>query len=323
MEDYRMDIKAWERMSGLLREAGAVAAGFADAGPVPDDETARYNAMLDAGCNAGMAYMANHPDVRRDPRLLLDGAKSVVSVAFSFAPPEFRDSEKPMIACYAYGDDYHDVLSRRLKKVCESMKDEFGGEYRICIDSAPVHERYWAEKAGIGRRLDNGMLAVPGHGCEVFLAEIVTTLQLGEGGEAAAPEDSMEDICLHCGACRRACPAGALGADGVVDARRCLSYLTIEHHGEWTDPVYQEAMAAQEEQRALFGCDICLRVCPLNRGLVPTRIEEFQPRREIMEIDAGDVLEMKQEDFSRIFARSPIKRAKLAGLQRNCRNLKR
>lgn len=310
-------------MSGLLREAGAVAAGFADAAPVPDDETACYNAMLDAGYNAGMAYMANHPDVRRDPRLLLDGAKSVVSMAFSFAPPKYRDPGKPMIACYAYGDDYHDVLRRRLKGICEILKDEFGGEYRICIDSAPIHERYWAEKTGVGKRLDNGMIAVPGYGCEVFLAEIVTTLQLGEGDEAAAPEDSMEDICLHCGACRRSCPAGALGEDGTVDSRRCLSYLTIEHRGEWTDPVYQEAMETPQARNTLFGCDICLRSCPLNRGLAPTRIEEFQPRLEIMELDAGDVMEMKQEEFSRIFARSPIKRAKLAGLQRNCRNLKR
>lgn len=323
MESVKRDMDVWSRMSELLREAGAVAVGFAEAGPVSDDETARYNAMLEAGYNAGMAYMANHPDIRRDPRLLLEGAKSIVSVAFSFAPPEYRNPEKPMIACYAYGDDYHDVLRRRLKEVCEILKDESGGEYRICIDSAPVHERYWAEKAGIGKRLDNGMIAVPGYGCEVFLAEIVTTLRLGNGEDVGGCKDIIDDLCRHCGACHKACPAGALGEDGVVDARSCLSYLTIEHRGEWTDPVYRKAMEAPDAKNALFGCDICLRACPLNRGLAPTEIEEFKPRREIMEIEGGDVLDMSQEEFSRVFARSPIKRAKLAGLQRNCRNLKR
>ena len=305
------------RLKDILIRSGAVAGGALRAEYVEDRAWESYLDWINNGCQAGMGYMENHLPIRRDPRLLLEGAETIISLAFPFKPLRFRDSEKGMIACYAYGSDYHDVIRARLNKAVGEMKECFGGEYRICIDSAPIMERYWA--AQIFERGDNGSVIVPGYGNMVFLAEILTTLPLERYGPlflVNASENGMSS-CNHCGRCRKACPAGAILADGRVDSRRCLSYLTIEHRGEWTSPEAIEATQTEAGKNLIFGCDLCLRCCPLNRNTPPSDIEEFDPREEVMNLTKEDVKQMKQEDFSRIFKGSPIKRCKLNGLKRN------
>lgn len=314
-----------EEIFEILRDCGACAVGTAVAGPVDRSVAYRFDSWLASGHNAGMAYMSNWREIRMDPRLLLEEARSVICTAFAYP------SSSGPIASYALGEDYHVILRKVLDEAVERMRGRYGGEYRICVDSAPILERYWAEKCGVGYRGCNGLIIVPGIGSRVFLAEIVTTLSL----PATAPlEDSCCADCRGCQErcqkrCQRYCPAGALQADGTVDARRCLSYLTIEHRGEWDD-TGAEAMATPAGRATLYGCDICQRVCPHNsdteasmRDVEIRDVEirpEFSPREEIASLTKERISEMTQEEFSRLFRNSPIKRTKLAGLRRNALN---
>ncbi|MDE5843176.1 MAG: DUF1730 domain-containing protein [Muribaculaceae bacterium] len=359
----------------LAEDSGACAAGIAPLTPVAADIMEAYTNWLGAGNQAEMHYLENHLPIREDPVLLLDGAKSIISLAFPYPAASQRLRTLPAIATYAQGDDYHDVLRTRLSGVTERLKALFGGDYRICIDSAPIFERYWAEICRIGTRADNGLITIPGYGTRIFLAEILTTLPISTFiPDPPSPvarhipnltlkkEKEGSGIpceCTHCGACRRVCPAGALRADSTVNARRCLSYLTIEHKGEWTSEGL-EAMSTPAGKRTLFGCDLCQSCCPLNShaqkenpaattqsatlplyhsapakageiyGITPAGageiserrhpLPEFSPRPRILTLTAEDILALTQPEFSLIFKGSPIKRAKLAGLQRNALN---
>ncbi|MDE6028363.1 MAG: tRNA epoxyqueuosine(34) reductase QueG [Muribaculaceae bacterium] len=309
----------WQKIIGILEKSGAVAAGIAEAGLVEDNAWRAYLDWVDNHCNAGMRYMENYPDIRRDARLLIEGAKSIISMAFPFKPSVFRDDGKGMIACYAYGEDYHDVIRKRLTVAVKEITDLFGGNHRICIDSAPVMERYWAVKAGIGERGDNGSVIVPGTGSMAFLAEIATTLKLGVESGFAGPwhKSTGPDRCTHCQVCTRRCPGGAIRPDGTVDARRCISYLSIEHRGPWIDNEALEAMATPEGRNIIFGCDLCLRICPLNTSIPPTPLPEFQPSEKILQLTKAEIAEMDQDRFSRFFKGSAIKRCKLNGIKRN------
>lgn len=344
----------------LSPECGACAAGIAEIGETPTPVVNDYIQWLDRDFAADMAYMARHLPIRTDPGLLLDQAKSIISLAFPYPDGSKRPENLPRIASYAQGSDYHDVLRSRLSGITERLRHIYGGEYRICIDSAPIFERFWAQRCGIGTRCDNGLIAVPGYGTRVFLAEILTTIPPASLpfplpaahiiGETSLPVDGFPTECTHCGACRRACPAGALQPDSSVDARRCLSYLTIEHRGPW-NPIGETAMSTPAGRRTLFGCDICQNVCPLNRSLpnpnnsypdsnIPlpdtnsslpdtnssfpnpnlthvSPLPEFLPRPEILTLTIPDILALTPESFSRLFRGSPIKRTKLAGLLRN------
>lgn len=298
-----------EEIRKILLDAGACAVGFAKCEEVDSGDWSRFESWLAQGRHAGMGYMGNHAAIRRDPRLLLDGAHTVISMAFNYRG---EPRPRPPIAAYALGDDYHEVLRDLLRKCLEHFPKDEG--YRICIDSAPILERYWARKAGIGIIGDNGSLIVPGAGSMVFLAEIITTLGL-------EPDREWTRGCGSCGACRRSCPTGALSFSGnAIDCNRCLSYLTIEHRGDWTEPVHLDALtaAASKGMAPLFGCDHCLSVCPHNRGKVrATTLPELSPRKEILSVTPQDILSMGQSDFSATFRRSPIKRGRFDGLRRN------
>lgn len=231
---------------------GAYACGVVRAMPVTAEAVARYDEWLADGNAGNMDYLGRYGEVRRDPRLLLDGegARTLIVTLFAYQDNVHPAEGVPYIAHYALGQDYHDVLRRRLRTVIGQLRPRFGGKWRICVDSAPLMERYWAARAGLGVIGDNGCLIVPGVGANFFIATIVTTAQM-------PTDDPVEGTshCLGCGRCVRACPTGALRGDGSVDARRCISYLTIESH--------DDIPADIPTGNTLYGCDVCRRACPL------------------------------------------------------------
>lgn len=287
-----------------LRAAGVVAWGVARAREVDAAVVLEFDSWLQRGCNAGMEYMEKYHDIRLDPRLLLDGAQSIISIAFPYpSPPEFSNLRW---ASYALGDDYHDVLRRRLQPVVSMIKEKYDAESRICVDSAPLLEKYWAVCAGVGYKGLNSQIIVPGFGARIFLAEIITTLGI-------EPDEPSQKKCCGCRRCIEACPGGAIIGDGTIDARKCLSYLTIECRDEMLQPDVN--LCGQ-----VYGCDICLNVCPHN-NVTPPYPDEFKPRQTILSLTTETIEKMEQPTFSTIFARSPIKRTKLAGLKRNVKSL--
>lgn len=301
-----------ETLRSRLLEAGAVAVGFADAAPLPESEIRSLDDWIAAGCNAGMDWMARHAALRADPANVLPGVRTVISCAFSYTPLEVRDPGLPHISRYAYGEDYHTVLR---DVITEALADTMpAGEWRVCVDSAPLSERYWATRAGIGFLGDNGALIVPDVGCEVFLAEILTTMAY-DADEPTAGE------CLHCGACRTACPTGAMLPSGRIDCSRCISYLTIEHRGEWSDPEAIRAMTTPAGHNALFGCDACVSACPLNSGRHDLTLSRFRPLPQVMVL-GKEIPDCSNRGFVRLFSGSALLRAGRQGLMRNARNLK-
>ncbi|MBD5357461.1 MAG: tRNA epoxyqueuosine(34) reductase QueG [Bacteroides sp.] len=302
-----------EEVRSMLLHSGAVAVGFAVAENVNERVMSHYMDWVEGGKHADMDYLRRHIPLKRNPDSVLPGVATVISMAFSYAPRAFRSPELPQIACYAYGYDYHDVIRKRLTTIVEQLKEKLGGDWRICIDSAPLAERYWALKSGIGIRGLNGSVIVAGSGGYVFLAEILSTIVF-------PPDNPSHGECKKCGACQEACPQNALYIDGCVDSRRCLNYLTIEHRGEWQGE-YALYMKTKAACQTLYGCDICLRVCPHNVGITPTNIPEFEPRSAIMTLRTEEIAQLSQEQFSALFKGSPIKRAKLAGIMRNALNI--
>lgn len=271
-------------------------------GTVDPEAVARHRRWISSGRHAEMAYMDRYHDVRADLGLLLPGARSLACVAF----PYFTDEPVRLpISLYARGRDYHEVVRERLTEIARRLP----GSSRVCVDTAPLRERYWAERLGLGFIGRNNQLIIPGLGSYFFLGFIVTTALL-----PAARSRPATTTAAGCGDCRRcvdACPGGALFSDGsALDSRRCLSYLTIEHRGPLPGPL-----------TTLYGCDICQRVCPHNATPVPTPIADFHPSPRLRELNAAQLAAMTPAEFSAIFRHSAIRRTKLAGLQRNLANL--
>ncbi len=250
-----------------------------------------------------MDYMARYPQLRVDPDGLLPGARSVISFAFPYYHPSAPGTSDVIFARYSLGDDYHDVIRARLTPIAEWIAAECHAATRVCVDTAPLFERYWAQQAGIGFCGLNGLLIVPHVGSWVLLGEILTTAQI-------PPDSPSLQSCGECRRCIEACPGHAIRPDRTVDARRCRSFLTIESR----DPILPDGISLG---RRIYGCDICQEVCPHNARPAVTTIKEFLPRPEILSLTRRDILLMDQEHFSLIFRKSAIKRAKLAGLHRN------
>ncbi len=284
------ELKQW------ATEAGAIACGVAEAGRVAQEDIDAYRRWVAAGHNGTMDYLVRYDRQRADPCELLDGARTVVSCAFPYRL--LMDSP---IASYAMGDDYHEVIRRRLGHVAEKIKTEMGGETRVCVDTAPILERYWAVRAGVGFVGRNHQLIVPGHGSAVLLGEILTTAEF-------EPDEPCALSCGDCMACVDRCPGGALSADGGFDARHCLSYLTIEYRGEFTPEVHLHGH--------LYGCDDCQLCCPHNRHPAAP-LPEFEPRRAIRSLTAADVAAMDHPTYCDTFRHTAIRRAKLPQLHRN------
>lgn len=288
------------RSKGLA--TGAVAVGWSAAEPVSREARRQYLQYLADGRFATMDYMGRHLSVRFDPRELLPGARTVISFAFSYAPAARRDDN--LIALYAYGRDYHKELPGRLRPLCRYLQQTYGAATRICVDSAPVMERYWAQRSGLGNCGRNGALIVPGAGSLCFLAEVITDAVVERS--PATPQR----LCTGCSRCVAACPTGALSADGF-HAGRCLSYLTIEHRGPW--PV-------EVEDAPLFGCDACLRACPFNHGTPPSEISAFRLRDRVRTLSPEVIKALKSDsELAELLPASPIRRAGIEGLRRNAR----
>ena len=286
---------------------GFDACGFAAAVPVDAEAVARYDRWIELGHNGCMQWAAGHRDLRRDPSMLLEGAQTVISLALNYYPTRFQPPGTLRVAYYAYGRDYHEVLREKLSKLAHFIEEITHCATRPCVDSAPIRERYWAQRAGVGFIGRNNCLIIPGKGSYFFLGEIVTTAQL-------PPDEPCTLTCGDCGKCIGACPTGALDDEGAADASRCLSCLLIENHSEdlpdWVSDVVGDRVV---------GCDECQICCLHNARAVATSIPEFSPSDAVMQLTPERVAQMTSGDFKRAFAHSAISRVRLKGLRRNAK----
>ncbi len=297
-------LRAW------AAELGFMAVGIARAEELTE-EARRLELWLSQGRQGKMQYLENHFEKRIDPRKLVEGTRSVVSLVFNYYNPEKQsDAEAPKIAMYAYGRDYHLLLRERLNTLLQRAQSEWGGEQivqgRGFVDSAPILERQWAQRAGLGWQGKNTLLLSKKRGSYFFLAELLLNQELIYDAPTSVD---------HCGTCRRcieACPTQAISPEGyILDSNRCISYLTIE---------LKEAIA--EEFRPLmqgwaFGCDVCQQVCPWNRFSQPHSEKDLLPPPTLLGMTRKDWQELQESSFKQLFANSAVKRTKYIGLRRN------
>jgi epoxyqueuosine reductase len=278
---------------------GFDAVGFAAAGTVPDGRAA-LAAYLGAGHHGGMDWMARRVDERASPPGLWPEARSVIALAISYAPPDdplalLARPDRGSIAAYARGRDYHDVIKPRLKQLARWIAESTGAGVKVFVDTAPVMEKPAAEAAGLGWQGKHTNLVSRRHGSWLLLGEVFTTLDL-------PPDAAGTDHCGTCRACLDACPTAAFPEPGQLDARRCISYLTIEHKG----PIAEEFRTPMGNR--IYGCDDCLAVCPWNKYAARTRELAFLPRIELTAPKLADLSGLDDAGFRRVFSGSPIKR---------------
>lgn len=296
-----------ERIRGILMDTGASAVGFARAGEIDAAVHSAYAGWIRKGFHGEMDYLERHVPLRHHTDNVLPGAETVISLAFSYVPDRWLKEEEGSVAAYAYGDDYHIVLRDILKPVVSDLKKEFGGKWRICIDSAPVAERYWAMKAGLGKRGLNGSIIVRGCGSLCFLVEILTTIPI-------EPDKASDETCEKCGLCISACPGKAINSDGTIDARKCINYITIEKEGQFS---IEESQLINKDKKHLYGCDNCLRICPHNEGCNNTSISRFLLKENIESLTPEKFLNMEDSEFQALFKTSPLLYAGYKRLKRN------
>ena len=300
-----------EEIKRLAAEIGFSACGIAPAEALPAERAGELHRWLAEGFQAEMDYLVRHTDKRLDPRLLVEGAKTVVSVAVNYFSGEVDEAlaqqAAPLrLARYAYGTDYHEVVKAMLRQLMASLGLEEGRDGRPFVDTAPIDEKYWAQRCGLGWRGRHTQIILPQQGSFFVLGELVLTETC----------DEYDDFCeSRCGACRKcveACPMGALRGDGTLDARLCLSYLTIEQRGDLP------AEAAEGMGRCFYGCDRCAEACPHNQRFAhDTHIEAFRPRQALLQLQAEDWFGLTREQYQLLFRKSAVKRAKWEGLARN------
>jgi len=300
----------------LLIKQEAQRLGFSYAGiskaQFLDKEAKQLDAWLNKNMHGKMDYMANHFDKRTNPALLVPGAKSVVSLLFNYyTEKKQQDASAPKISMYAFGKDYHIVLKKKLKQLLSFIQTEIGEvSGRVFVDSAPVLEKAWATKSGVGWMGKNANIINPKSGSFFFLAELILDLEL-------EPDGPMKDYCGTCTACIDACPTDAIVNPYVVDGSKCISYFTIE----LKDEALPNEMKGRFENYA-FGCDICQQVCPWNSFSTQHSEPEFNPSEQMLNMTKREWEEITNDVFNNIFINSPLKRTKHKGLQRNISFLK-
>jgi epoxyqueuosine reductase len=272
-----------------------------------DDDARKLEAWLNKGMHGNMQYMENHFDMRVDPTLLVPGAKSVITFMMNYFPSTTQKENTPNISKYAYGNDYHEVIRNKLKELLALINTNIGEVHgRGFVDSAPVLERSWAQRSGLGWVGKNGNLISKQSGSFFFIATIICDLELDYDASFA------KDYCGSCTKCIDTCPTDAILPDKVIDGSKCISYFTIE----LKDALIDERMKGKFNNW-MFGCDVCQDVCPWNRFSKPTTEQGFIPIPQILNLSTKEWEEMSEETFKQVFKNSPLKRTKFAGIQRN------
>ena len=292
-------------IKGHAKRLGFLSCGISNAGFL-EDEAPRLEQWLRQGHHGSMTYMERNFDKRLDPTKLVPGAKSVVSLLYNYFHKESQsDTSAPKISKYAYGKDYHVVIKDKLHELMQVLEEEIGEIHgRVFVDSAPVLDKAWAAKAGLGWIGKHTNLISKQAGSFYFIAELIIDLPLEED----AP---VTDHCGSCTACIDACPTQAIVAPYQVDGSKCISYFTIE----LKETIPQE-LKGQFENWA-FGCDVCQDVCPWNRFSTPHQEPQFEPSPELLQMSKGDWQEITESVFDRLFAKSAVQRTQFSGLKRN------
>lgn len=307
-------MNAIEKHTSFVKET-AIALGFEYCGIARaeklDEDERRLASWLNKGYQGKLGYLENNFDLRVDPTKLVPGAKSVITLMMNYYPEQKQREDAPQVAKYAYGWDYHKVIRKKLKHFLELLRENIGEvNGRGFTDSAPVLEKSWAERSGIGWVGKNGLMITRQSGSFNFIATLITDLEL------IADNPFVRDYCGTCTRCIDACPTEAILPDKVINASRCISYFTIE----LKDQLIPDEMKGKFQNR-MFGCDICQDVCPWNRFSQPTKEEKFTPVYEILNFSKKDWDELTEEKFKVIFEHSPLKRAGYQGIKRNLRFL--
>lgn len=302
-EKYTQFIKAESKRLGFL-SCGISKAGFLET------EAPRLESWLKKQMNGQMQYMENHFEKRLDPTLLVDGAKSVISLLLNYYPAKHQIDNTYKVSKYAYGQDYHYVIKDKLKELLFSIQNEIGEvSGRAFVDSAPVLDKAWAAKSGLGWIGKNSNLLTRQVGSFYFIAELIVDLDLDY-------DTITTDHCGTCTACLDACPTNAIVAPYVVDGSKCISYFTIE----LKEAIPDSAKGTFDDW--IFGCDVCQDVCPWNRFSKSHEEPLFNPNPEMLQWSKKDWEEITSETFNAVFKNSPLKRTKWVGIQRNILNSK-
>ena len=303
-EEYAQLIKVEAKRLGFL-SCGISKAEFLE------EEAPRLESWLNKNMHGNMQYMENNFDKRLDPTLLVEGSKSVISLTYNYYTDKVQqDTNAPKISKYAYGIDYHFVIKEKLKQLLEFIKSDIGEVHgRAFVDSAPIMEKAWAKKSGLGWIGKNSNLITQRVGSFYFIAELIVDLDL-------EVDHAVTDHCGSCTACIDACPTEAITEPYQVDGSKCISYFTIE----LKDNIPSEFKGKFDHW--MFGCDICQDVCPWNRFSKHHSQPLFNPKPELLSMSKKDWEEITQETFNKVFQKSPVKRAKYSGITRNIRFLK-
>lgn len=306
-----------EQASSLIKQKakqlGFVACGIVKAEPVEESAVAEQEEWLAKGYAAGMEYMHKNKSLRYDPRVLHPGTRSLIVVAMNYYP-KIRQKTDVSFAYYSYGKDYHYVMKSYLSKLLDYIKDVVSPDNnvdgRAFADSAPIMERYWAKKAGVGFQGRNRLIIIPRVGSFCFIGVLAINLDLAYD----------KPLCISCGKCHRceeACPSRAI-CGGFVDSNKCISYQTIENKTAHIPDEISSVMGT-----LVYGCDVCQQVCPWNRFSKPTQIEEFFPSEDFLNLTSLSIESMNSGDFKRMFKNSAVERAGLKGLRRNIESVKK
>ncbi|MEI6864722.1 MAG: tRNA epoxyqueuosine(34) reductase QueG [Flavicella sp.] len=298
-----------EKHTRLIKEK-ALALGFTSIGVAKaeflEEEAPKLEQWLKKGYQGEMSYLENNFDKRLDPRLLVEGAKSIISLTYNYFPEKVQPQDTYKLAKYAYGKDYHFVIKEKLKELIFEIQQEIKGvSGRVFTDSAPVMERAWAEKSGLGWNGKHSLLIQKQHGSFFFLAEMILDLEL------KYDISFQTDHCGSCTKCIDACPTQAILPNNTVDGSKCISYFTIELKNELPH------IMIDKFQDWMFGCDICQDVCPWNRFSKPHSQPLFNPHPDLLQMTKNDWQEITEDVFRKVFQKSAIKRIKFSGLSRN------
>ena len=314
---------------------GFFACGIARAEPVDAETAAAVRGWISKGSQATMDYMANYTEKRLNPCLLVPGTKSIVSLAMNYAPAQTMPETEYQLAAYAYGQDYHDVMKAKLRQLAALIANKFegesdsevgendgdstaitppktnetseepAGEIRVFVDTAPVLERYWAQRAGLGWIGKNHQLIIPHAGSMFFLGEIFLPYEFD------SYDSPMPSRCGNCRRCIEACPTCAITDEWGFDSEKCLSYQLIENRGELSE------QAKQSMGTTIYGCDRCQTACPWNKFATPNTTPEFQPKSELLAMTKADWHNLTIDEYRALFKGSAVKRVKFDGLKRN------